>query len=65
MIKTKNNQKHFSDSSESVNLLLDTVKVLSDLTLRDIDRSYNNKNVRVSGIDDNNQYGRFQRRIIS
>ena len=65
MIKTKQNQKYYKDLVESDNLLIDTVKVLSDLTQRDIDRSYKNENVKISGIDDNNQYGRFQRRIFA
>ena len=65
MIKTKQNQKYYKDPVEINNLLLDTVKVLSDLTQRDIDRSYNNEKIQVSGIDDNNQYSRFQRRIIA
>ena len=65
MKTTKYNQKQFKDSPESKNLLIDSVKVLSDLTQRDIDRSYNNEKIQVSGIDDNNQYSRFQRRIIA
>ena len=63
MIKTKQYLKYNKNSIESENLLIDTVKVLSDLTQRDIDRSYNNEKIQVSGIDDNNQYSRFQRRI--
>tara|TARA_B100002003_G_scaffold87673_1_gene82038 strand:+ start:1029 stop:1226 length:198 start_codon:yes stop_codon:yes gene_type:complete len=65
MIKTKQYLKYNKNSIESENLLIDTVKVLSDLTQRDIDRSYNNEKIQVSGIDDNNQYSRFQRRIIA
>ena len=65
MIKAKQNLKYNKNSIESENLLIDTVKVLSDLTQRDIDRSYNNEKIQVSGIDDNNQYSRFQRRIIA
>ena len=65
MIKTKQYLKYNKNSIESENLLIDAVKVLSDLTQRDIDRSYNNEKIQVSGIDDNNQYSRFQRRIIA
>ena len=65
MIKTKQYLKYNKNSIESENLLIDTVKVLSDLTQRDIDRSYNNEKIQVSGIDDNNQYSRFQRGIIA
>ena len=65
MIKTNQNLKYNKNSIESENLLIDTVKVLSDLTQRDINRSYNNEDVQISGDDDNNQYGRFQRKIIA
>ena len=65
MIKTKQNLKYNKNPVESENLLIDTVKVLSDLTQRDIDRSYNNEKIQVSVIDDNNQYSRFQKRIIA
>ena len=65
MKTTKYNQKQFKDSPESKNLLIDSVKVLSDLTQRDIDRSYNNEKAQVTEIDYNNRYGDFQRRIIA
>ena len=60
MIKKEINLKNRKGSLESKDLLINTIKVLSDLTQRDINRSYNNnEDVKFLGIEDNNQYGRF------
>jgi len=43
MRTTKNNQNQLENSLESENILLDSIKVLSDLTRRDIEKFNNIK----------------------
>ena len=61
MDKINNNRK----SSEQKSLLNDSIKILSDLTRKDIERSYNIENVEGTEAYYSNRYGWFLRRVIS
>ena len=65
MNKIQKNQNQSRNPSGQENLSFDSIKVLSDLTQKDIERSYNIENVKNTEANYSNRYGWFLRRVIT
>ena len=64
MTEINNNQNLLKNFKEHENFLLDSIKVLSDLTQKDINRSYDMKNMKADDASNSNLYGWFFKRVI-
>ena len=63
MIKEKNNHNQLQNSQKSESLLFDSIKVLSDLTRKDIERLYNVENMKGSEISYSDRNGWYLRKV--
>ena len=65
MITTKNKQNQLGSSLERKQFLLNSIKLLSNLTQKDIERSYDIRNKQTNETYVSNQYDKFFRRVIA
>ena len=65
MITKNNKQNQLGSSLERKQFLLNSIKVLSDLTQKDIERSYDIRNKQTNETYVSNRDDKFFRRIIA